>query len=384
MMMERRRVVVTGVGTVNAIASGGLEAVVGALDGGRSGIGPVRAFLLDGSPSRLAAEVSSAAIEPHLDPDATRRLSRICQLAVAAGRLAVADSGVPVGPGLGVVIGTEHGDFRSSAEFASGYLRRGPAGLSPMIFPNTVMNAMAGQTAIAVGARGPTVTVNQATVAGDLAVARAAALIAAGHAEAVLAGGTDEICEVVYQRLARMGALSPMGRKSPEGCRPFAPDHNGPVLGEGATFVVLEEGQAARERGARIIGTLLAAAWGNIPAPPHSAPRWRRDRPSILIGVLDGLRLRPGELERCYGSGNGDPSLDDWEMALLSTDLSGCDAARALIPPRCLAPLFGQHGGLGALRAAAAALEARRSARPVVAHGIARGGCRTAIVMGPP
>ena len=76
------------------------------------------------------------------------------------------------------------------------------------------------------------------------------------------------------------------------------------------------------------------------------------------------------------GSGNGDPGVDDWERALLGRELE-----RALLPPRSLAARFGQHGGLGALRVAAAALEAGRGEPTVLVHGIARGGCRTALLV---
>jgi hypothetical protein len=78
-----------------------------------------------------------------------------------------------------------------------------------------------------------------------------------------------------------------------------------------------------------------------------------------------------------YGAGNGDAGVDDWERGLLARDLGPCDA-----PPLSLAPLFGQHGGLGALRLAAAALDAARGVSPVLVHGIARGGCRTALIVG--
>jgi 3-oxoacyl-(acyl-carrier-protein) synthase len=379
-MMDRERVVITGVGTMNALGVGGRSAVAEALDSGQSGIGPVRAFSVQGAASRLAAEVAPAALDAHVEREAARRLSRICQLAVAAARAAVAESGVAAGPHLGVAAGTEHGDFRSSEEFAAGFLRRGPAGLSPMIFPNTVMNSMAAQVAIAIGAQGPVLTVNQGTVAGDLAVARAATLIASGHAGAVLAGGVDEISASTYRQLARMGALSPMGGDGPEGCRPFARDHNGPVLGEGATFLVLEAYRSARERGAAIAAEVLAARWGSIPVAPHTAPRARRDRRSPVPPLLGRLELSPGDLGACLGSGNGDPRLDDWEQALLCADLGA--AAGRLCPPRSLAPLFGQHGGLGALRVAAAAIEVGRQRQPVLVHGIARGGCRIAMVIG--
>jgi 3-oxoacyl-[acyl-carrier-protein] synthase II len=380
-MTERPRVVITGVGSLSALGAGGLAAVKRALDRGQSGIGPVQAFPVDGSPSRLAAEVAPDALGAHVDREAARRLSRICQLAVAAARLAVAESGVGAGPDLGLVVGTEHGDFRSSAEFAAGFLRGGPAGLSPMIFPNTVMNSMAAQVAIAVGARGPTLTLNQATVAGDLALARAAALVAAGQARAVLAGGVDEICEPAYRQLARMGVLSPMAGEGPEGCRPFAGDHNGPVLGEGATFLVLEVHEIARERGARAIAEVLGADWGSVPVTPHTAPRARVDRRSPVPPLLARVGMRARDLGACFGSGNGDPAVDDWEQALLSTDV-GPEVSGRLCPPRSLAPLYGQHGGLGALRAAAAAIEADQHRRPVLVHGLARGGCRTALVIG--
>jgi 3-oxoacyl-(acyl-carrier-protein) synthase len=373
--MSHHRVVVTGLGTVNASTAGGREALAGALALGRSAIGPVRAFAPTDCASRLAAEVDEATLASLVDRDAARRLSRICRLALGACLLAVRDAGVASGPGLGIVVGTEHGDFTSSRDFAQGFLRRGPAGLSPMIFPNTVMNTMASVAAIAVGAKAPSVTVNQATLAGDLAVARGARLVADGRAAAVVAGGVDELFEDVYRRLSQMGALSPMRSRAPEGCRPFAADHNGPVLGEGATFLVLEEREAARARGARIVAEITEMAWGNVPTAPHTGHAGRRDAGSPVTRLL-----RDRAFERCYGAGNGDPAVDDWERALLARDLG---AGSGLLPPVSLAPLFGQHGGLGALRVGAAALDAERGAASVLVHGIARGGCRTALVVEP-
>jgi 3-oxoacyl-[acyl-carrier-protein] synthase II len=373
-MMSGRRVVITGMGSVSAAGAGGTAVVAEALERRPRTIAPLKAFALDGCTSRLAAEVDEARFTALLDPDSVRRLSRICRMTLAACRLAVEEAGLEGGPRLGLVVGTEHGDFRSGAEFFNGFLRRGPAGLSPMMFPSTVMNSMAAVAAIAIGAKASSVTLNQATVAGDLAVARAAALIADGRAEAVVAGGVDEIFSDVYLNLARLGALSPMGGAAPEGCRPFAHDHNGPVLGEGATFLVLEEREAARARGAAIYAEVLGAAWGGIPVAPHTAPAGRRDARAITRRALGQAGVEAGSLARCYGSGNGDPALDDWEIRLLAAD--------GVRDPVSLAPLFGQHGGLGVLRVAAAALDARAGRAPALVHGIARGGCRTVLVVG--
>jgi len=373
-MSVRRRVVVTGMGSVSAAGCGGSSAVAAALARSAETIAPLKAFALPDCPSRLAAEVDDGELMTLLDGNAVRRLSRICRMAVAACRLAAADAGIEGGARLGLAVGSEYGDFRSGAEFFNGFLRRGPAGLSPMIFPNTVMNSMAAVVAIATGAKAPSVTLNQATVAGDLAVARAAALIAGGRADAVLAGGVDEIFLDVYRGLSALGALSPMAGDIPEGCRPYASDHNGPVMGEGATFLVLEEFEVARARGATILAEVLGSAWGSIPVAPHTAPVSRRDAYRTVWKALDQAGVEPGELGRCYGSGNGDPALDDWELRLLEAD--------GIRDPVSLAPLFGQHGGLGALRAAAGSLAVRVDGAPTLVHGIARGGCRAAMVIG--
>lgn len=373
-MTMHRRVVITGIGSVNAAGHGGSSAVAAALAHPPEAIAALKAFPVEERQSGLAAEVDDARLMALLDAGEVRRLSRICRMALAACRLAAREAGLEGGPRVGLAVGSEYGDFRSGAEFFNGFLRRGPSGLSPMIFPNTVMNSMAAVVAIAVGAKAPSITLNQATVAGDLAVARGAALIADGRADAVLAGGVDEIFVDVYRGLAALGALSPMRGQGREGCRPYAPDHNGPVLGEGATFVVLESLEQARERGATIVAEVRGSAWASLPVAPHAAPTHRRDGSRTVRRALDQAGLVPSALARCYGSGNGDPSLDDWELTLLAED--------GIRDPVSLAPRFGQHGGLGALRVAAGALATRDGGGPALVHGIARGGCRAALVIG--
>src|SRR5438034_11849588 len=124
------RVVVTGVGVVTGPVTGGRE--------------HVRAFLASsGAP---VVSVRSSALDGLVDETEARRLSRICQLSVAAARIALADAGLGPGAGLGLVIGAEFGDVRSTIAFVDGYLRRGPGGLSALLFPNTVMNTMAAAT----------------------------------------------------------------------------------------------------------------------------------------------------------------------------------------------------------------------------------------------
>jgi 3-oxoacyl-[acyl-carrier-protein] synthase II len=347
----RHRVVVTGVGTVSALAIGDGAALETALAASRPAIAPIRAFSTEGCRSRLGAEVGD--LGAHLEAVDGRRLARVSQLAVVAARLALADAGLEPGgvPALGLVLGSAYGDFRSSEEFARGYLARGPLGLSPVVFPNTVMNAMAAQAAIAVGAQGPMLTINQPGIAGELAVARGAYLVATGRAPTVLAGGVDELCPVLFHELGRLGVTSPRGA-GPEGCWPFDRRANGTVAGEGATVVVLEGRERAEARGARIHGELRGAAWGSLPSPAHGFPPPGRRDPAIVRRALAMAALSPADVDAVYLSGTADPAQDACELDLVAQVFDAQRGARPWLT--ALTPLFGEHAGLGALRVAAA------------------------------
>jgi 3-oxoacyl-[acyl-carrier-protein] synthase II len=403
-----RAVVVTGVGTVSAIGIGGADTLCLRVAEGVSRIGPVRAFSTEGCPSRLGGEVGDLA--SHLDPQETRRLSRVSQFAVVAARLALADAGLEPGSvaGLGLVLGSEYGDFRSSEEFARGYLQRGPLGLSPMVFPNTVMNAMASQVAIAVGAQGPMLTLNQAGMAGEVAIARGALLIVTGRATAVLAGGVDELCPILYQELTRLRATSPRG-SGPEGCWPFDRRANGTVTGEGATLVLLEARDRAEARGASIWAELAGMAWGGLRAPAHGFPSVRRRDPVVVHRALALAGARPEEVDVAYLTASGDPAQDECELDLLDRVFGGGRRLRPRLA--ALTPLVGEHAGLGGLRVATAAAVTLAGgvlpplvglahpvrdglsfatrpepcrARIALVHGIAPGGGHVALVLGRP
>ena len=403
---QKHRVVLTGVGSLSALGAGGFGALGQALEAGRPAIGAVRAFPVDGFGSRLAGEVPDGALGDLVGRDEGRRLSRICRLAVAACRLALRDAGWGVGADsseLGLIVGSEFGDLRSTQEFADGYLRKGPLGLSAMIFPNTVMNTMAATAGIAVGAKGPSVTLNQATVAGELAVAHGASMVANARMPAVLVGGVDEICPILYRMLSALGGLSPMAG-GPEGCWPFDRRHNGPVRGEGATFVLLETLEGALRRGATIRAELRGVAWGNSPVGRDRVPRSEGDG-SVIARVLTQAGLTPDSVGWAYLSGTGDPPLDDWQLELVRAAFG--DHRPSLTS---LTPLAGDHAGLGVLRVAAGAWTAGTRRLPGlpslrepvrddcafatapgspagagagVVHGVARGGTQVALVVSP-
>jgi 3-oxoacyl-(acyl-carrier-protein) synthase len=350
----RANVVITGVGVVTAAIAGDSAAL--------------GAFLAAPAAPPQGA-LGAGAVAALIDPAEGRRLSRVCQLTISAARFALRESRLDPEVGLGLVVGTEFGDLASTHTFADGFLARGPAGLSALLFPNTVMNTMVATTAIAVGARHMALTLNAPTVAGELAVARGAAAVASGRVGAVLAGGVDELDPVVERELAHFG----LGAER---------------RGEGAAFVVLESRVAARARGATVLGEVSAAAWRTMPARPWGVGRTRRSR--AIDAALRAAGARPADVEWVYASGSCDEARDRWEAAVLGAALG------PMTPTSSLGSLLGRSAGLGVLRVAAGAWTARSGLLPVIngttrvervrpgrglVHGLARGGAHVALVV---
>jgi 3-oxoacyl-[acyl-carrier-protein] synthase II len=357
----KHRVVITGVGTINPALHGDSTAIASWL----AGLGP--------RPER-PRRIDDRALGTLLDGTEARRLSRPCRMSVVSARAALADAGLPGGDSLGLVVGTELGDLRSTIEFADGYLGSGPSGCSPLLFPNTVMNTMAAATTIAVGARALSLTLNAPTVAGELAVAYAAGAIAAGRLDAVLAGGVDELDALCAEMLSVLGDRGDRG--------------------EGATYLVLESWEHARARDARPLGEIRGTAWRALVARPHGVGRGVTSR--AVASALGQARCAPSEIAWLYSSANGDAARDRWEQGVLRA--AGIASGRSGVS---LTETVGHHAGLGALRVAAAAWSTRAGrlpgdplervggdafgpGAPGLVHGLARGGTHVALVVGPP
>jgi 3-oxoacyl-(acyl-carrier-protein) synthase len=264
------------------------------------------------------------------------------------------------------------------------------------------MNAMAGMTSIALGLKGPMLTLNQVGVAGELAIARALVLLRAGRASAVIACGVDELFPLLYETLVQLRVPSPRGCGE-EGCRPFDQHHNGPILGEGATAVVLELPEHAQARGAPMLAEVRSACWGGIPTRPGRFPVLHQGPYPILEQALAEAAVRPEDVDMAYLSSCGDPQHDALELACIADTFGPYGPLLTSVTH-----LTGEYGGLGTFRVAAAAATVRQGISPtldylrqpirtdvrfavqsvapppavVLVHGLAPGGVHTAILIG--
>src|SRR5439155_1337310 len=164
----------------------------------------------------------------------------------------------------GLALGSEFGNLDETATFLDRLFARGAA--NPLLFPNLVMNASLSYTTIELGLTGPSAMLSAGEVSGEAAIAWGAELVAEGGADVCLAGGTDELCEVVHQVFHEGRLLSPTPR-------PLDHCADGFALGEGAAVLVLEPLARARARGARVYARLVPVAGFALPAPVHGWPR---------------------------------------------------------------------------------------------------------------
>ena len=261
-----RRVVVTGLGAVTPIGNDARATWDAAVEG-RSGVDWIRTFDASEYPVRIAAEVKDFDPTGLASPKEVRKLDRYVLLALAAGREAVADAaldGTYDPRRVGILFGSAIGGFLGIMEQHDVLRERGPERVAPMFIPNVLVDAASGQLAISLGFRGPNYAPVSACATGSMAVGEAAELIRRGDADAALAGGSEAcVHPLILAGFCAMRGLAAEDEDPTRASRPFDATRAGFVIGEGACVLVLEELEAARERGATIYAEVLGYGASN-------------------------------------------------------------------------------------------------------------------------
>lgn len=259
--IERKRVVVTGLGAITPIGNTLQEYWEGLLSA-RNGIGPITLFDPSHHACRIAGEVKGFDPHEYMDRKEAKRMDRFCQFAIAASKQAIADARFEIddlnAEQVGVLLGNGIGGLKVMEDQQTIYLNRGPDRCSPFMVPMMIANMAAGLTAIHLGAKGPNSCTVTACAAGSNAVGDAFRLIQGGYAQAMICGGTEAaITPLSVAGFAAARALSTRNDDPVHACRPFDRDRDGFVMGEGAGILLLEELDRAKARGAKIYAEIV-------------------------------------------------------------------------------------------------------------------------------
>lgn len=309
-----RRVVVTGVGLVTPLGVGVKQTWEG-LCAGRSGVGLISRFDTSDYAVKIAAEVKDFEAEAFIDKKVAKHLELFVQYAMAAAVMARDDSGLEIGeaeaPRVGVFTGNGIGGLPTIEKYHTVALERGPKRITPFFIPMVISNMSAGQVSIALGAKGPNLSVTTACAAGTHAVGEAFRSVSRGDCDAAITGGSEStICSLAVGGFNAMKALSSRNDDPQAASRPFDRDRDGFIIAEGGGMMVIEELEHARKRGARIyaeiVGYGLSGDAYHMAAPPDDGDGAVR---CMKMALADG-GLNPDDIDYVNAHGTSTPLND--------------------------------------------------------------------------
>jgi len=317
-MRDDERVVVTGLGAVTPIGNTVSDFWENLIHG-VSGVDRITAFDPSDLTVQIAAEVKNFDLGDYFDKKEavrqSRRAARFSQFALACSKQALDDAKLEITDAnrwdVGVVVATGGGGVIETANETEAMITRGVDRISPMYIPAMISNMAACQPSITFGLNGPVVTSIAACAAGVYAIYEAYHIIKRGDAKALLTGGTEAaISPLAFASLGRLGALSKRNDDPQHASRPFDKDRDGFVFGEGASIMMLERLDFARERGARIYAELAGVAHNadayHLTAPEPSGEAAAR----CMRKAVEAAGLTMDEVEYVCAHGTSTPIND--------------------------------------------------------------------------
>lgn len=259
--MDRRRVVVTGLGLVTPLGTG-VEKSWEGIVAGRSGVVRITKFDASTFPTKIAGEVGDFNPEDFIEPKEIKKMDRFIQFSVATATMAIEDSGLKIDDSnaerVGVIVGSGIGGLTSVEHYHKIFLEKGVRRISPFFIPMLIINLASGFISIKFGLKGPSSAVVTACATGCNSIGDAMRLIERGDADAMVAGGSESVITTLgIGGFNAMRALSTRNDEPEKASRPFDKDRDGFVMGEGSGIVVLEEMEHALSRGATPYAELI-------------------------------------------------------------------------------------------------------------------------------
>ena len=262
--MNTKRVVVTGLGALTPIGNN-IEAYWRGLSQGISGAAPITRFDASKRKTRFACELKDYRLEDYFDRKEARKMDPCSQYALVVCKEGLQDARLDLAKEnperIGVVWGTGIGGLQSLSESIIDFSHGGESPkMNPFFIPKMIANMPAGHISIKYGFRGPSFATVSACASASNALIDAAQLIQLGHADIVVAGGSEAtITDIGISGFSAMKALSERNEDPQTASRPFDRDRDGFVMGEGAGALILESYEHAKARGAKIYAEFLGA-----------------------------------------------------------------------------------------------------------------------------
>ncbi|PIT98607.1 MAG: beta-ketoacyl-[acyl-carrier-protein] synthase II [Bdellovibrionales bacterium CG10_big_fil_rev_8_21_14_0_10_45_34] len=312
----RRRVVVTGIGTISPLGIGSEATWKAALEG-RSGVRNITKFDASQFDVRFAGEVDGFLATNYIEHKEVKKMDLFIQYAIAASQMAVEQSGLSefhqIAEKTGVFVSTGIGGLPGIERQHSILTEKGPGRVSPFFIPMVIGNLASGQIAIRYGLKGPNFCITSACATGAHSIGEAARYIADGKCTVMLAGGAEStISPLALAGFASMRALSTRNDQPQAASRPFDRDRDGFVLGEGACVLVLEDLEHALERGAKILAELKGYA-ATCDAYHMTAPDGDGGF-RAMRGAIEDADLSPSDIGYVNAHGTSTPVGDGMEV----------------------------------------------------------------------
>jgi 3-oxoacyl-[acyl-carrier-protein] synthase II len=373
--MDLRRVVVTGMGTVNPLGCG-VETTWSNILASRSGAKRIDDFVVDDIACQIAHRIPLGSLdEGKFNPDdwmdskEQRKVDPFIIFAMAAATMAIADAGVEPRTAdeaerTGVLIGSGIGGVGGIYETSVTLAEKGPRRVSPFFIPGRIINMASGNVSIRFGLKGPNHSVVTACSTGAHAIGDSWRIIAMGDADVMLAGGSESpVNRLSMAGFAACRALSTNFNDRPtEASRPYDKDRDGFVMGEGAAVVVLEEYERAKARGAKIYGEVIGYGMSgdayHITAPSPDGDGGYR----CMQMAVKRAGISPADIDYINAHGTSTPLGDEIELGAV-TRLLG-DAAPQAAMSSTKSAIGHLLGAAGAIEAIFSLLAMRDSVAP--------------------
>ncbi len=321
--MNKRRVVITGIGVISPIGSG-KKNFWNALKNGVNGIDKITKFDPADFPTQIAAEVKDFDPLDYIDKKEAKRMDRFTHFAIAASSQAIEDAEINLKSvdlyRFGVTLGSGVGGIETLEKEYEKLMKRGPRRVSPFFIPMMISNIGAGHISMAFGLKGPNTTAVSACASSTNAIGDAFKIIERGDADLMVTGGAEaSITPLAIAGFCSMKAMSLRNDDPKTASRPFDRDRDGFVMGEGSGIIVLEELEHALNRGAKIYGEIvgygMSADAYHITAPAPDGEGAARS----MENALNDAGISPNQIDYINAHGTSTHYNDKFETMAIKT-----------------------------------------------------------------